>query len=94
MKTAREIIIAPLFTEKTTNLATKNVYTFEVSFNANKIEIKKAIEYIFDVDVLNVNTVKVKGKPRNYGRWSGYRPSWKKAIVTVKPGQTIADFDM
>jgi len=94
MKTAREIIIAPLITEKTTHQATNNVYTFEVSMNANKIEIKKAIEFIFNVDVTNVNTIKCSPKPRTYGRWSGYKPSWKKAIVTVKAGQRIADFDM
>ncbi|MCL1826649.1 MAG: 50S ribosomal protein L23 [Candidatus Cloacimonetes bacterium] len=94
MKTAREIIIAPLITEKTTQQAVQNVYTFEVSMNANKIEIKKAIEFIFNVDVLRVNTVRIAGKPKTYGRWSGYKPSWKKAVVTVKDGQRIADFDM
>ena len=65
MKHVREIIIAPIFSEKTTILKEKNnEYTFEVSMNANKIEIKKAIEKIFDVDVLNVNTIRCKGKPK------------------------------
>ena len=65
MKNAREIIIAPLFTEKTSLLKEeKNVYAFEVSINANKIEIKQAIEKIFEVDVISVNTIKYKGKPR------------------------------
>jgi large subunit ribosomal protein L23 len=95
MRHAREIIIAPLFSEKSANYREKqNVYTFEVSINANKIEIKKAIEMIFEVDVLNVNTIKYKGKPKRYGRWEGYQPDWKKAIVTIKAGQSIADFEI
>jgi len=94
MKNHREIIIAPLFSEKTTGLKeTKNVYTFQVSINANKIEIKKAIEKIFDVDVTDVNTIKMFGKPKRTGRWAGYKSDWKKAYVTVKAGQTIADFE-
>jgi len=99
MKNPREIIIAPIFSEKTTLLKDKqNVYTFEVSINANKIEIKKAIEFIFDVDVLDVNTIRVKGKPkkRQTGRVvrSGSRPDWKKAFVTLKTGHKIADFEI
>lgn len=95
MKNPREIIIAPLFSEKS-SLAKENLnaYTFEVSMNANKIEIKKAIEKIFDVDVVNVNTIKYKGKPKRLGRYSGYRSDWKKAVVTVKAGQAIADFEI
>ena len=100
MKNAREIIIAPLFTEKTSALkADKNVYAFEVSINANKIEIKQAIEKIFEVDVLTVNTIKYKGKPRTVGlkrrrAYGGYRADWKKALVTLKSGQSIADFEI
>jgi large subunit ribosomal protein L23 len=95
MKNAREIIIAPLFTEKTSNLKEKqNIYTFEVSMNANKIEIKKAIEHIFNVAVTNVNTIKYSGKPRTTRRWAGYRSDYKKAFVTVKSGQSIADFEI
>ena len=95
MKHVREIIIAPIFSEKTSALvADQNKYTFEVSLNANKIEIKRAIEKIFDVDVISVNTLKYDGKPKRYGRWEGYRPNWKKAVVTLKKGQTIADFEL
>jgi len=99
MKHIREIIIAPIFSEKTSILKEQNnEYTFEVSMNANKIEIKKAIEKIFDVDVVRVNTMKYNGKPkkmpRGYKRNAGFRPDWKKAIVTVKEGQTIADFEI
>jgi large subunit ribosomal protein L23 len=94
MKHAREIIIAPLFSEKSTAVKeVQNAYTFRVSMNANKIEIKRAIEKIFEVDVINVNTIKYKGKPKRMGRFAGHRPDWKKAIVTVKAGQSIADFE-
>jgi len=100
MKNAREIIIAPLFTEKTSMLkAEKNVYAFEVRMNANKIEIKQAIEKIFEVDVISVNTIKYKGKPRTITfkrrrAYGGYRSDWKKALVTVRNGQSIADFEI
>jgi len=100
MKNAREIIIAPLFTEKTSLLKEhKNVYAFEVSINANKIEIKQAIEKIFEVDVISVNTIKYKGKPRTVSfkrrrAHGGYRADWKKALVTLKLGQSIADFEI
>ena len=95
MKNPREIIIAPLFSEKTAIMKeANNVYTFRVSINANKIEIKKAIEKIFEVDVESVNTIKNNGKPKRLGRWAGYKPDWKKAFVTVKAGQSIADFEM
>lgn len=90
----REIIISPLITEKSGNqMANYNSYTFKVSMNANKIEIKKAIERIFSVRVLSVNTITMMGKPKKLGRYSGKRPDWKKAIVTLKPGDKIAEFE-
>lgn len=95
MKNAREIIITPLITEKSTGQSTHyNSYTFKVSLNANKIEIKKAIEKVFSVNVLAVNTVKQRGKVKRMGRYSGRRPDWKKAIVTLKQGDTIPDFEL
>ena len=99
MKHDREIIIAPVFSEKSSTLKEEaNKYTFEVSMNANKIEIKRAIERIFEVDVISVNTIKYDGKPkkqpRRYRQNAGFRPDWKKAVVTVKAGQSIADFEM
>jgi len=91
----REIIIAPLVTEKSSSqMASNNSYTFKVSMNANKIEIKKAIERIFSVRVLSVNTINMLGKPKKLGKYSGKRPDWKKAIVTLKPGDKIAEFDV
>ncbi|MBN2829925.1 MAG: 50S ribosomal protein L23 [Candidatus Cloacimonetes bacterium] len=91
----REIIIAPIITEKSGILKeTQNCYTFKVSINANKIEIRKVIEQIFNVKVVAVNTIKYKGKPKRLGRYDGFRPDWKKAIVTLAEGQTIPDFEL
>jgi large subunit ribosomal protein L23 len=84
------IIKRPLFSEKNSRLKDKyNQYVFEVDRSANKIEIKKALEEIFGVKVLKVNTMNVLGKVRRRGRTSGKRPDWKKAIVTLKEGDKI-----
>lgn len=69
-----------------------NKYTFEVDMRANKVQIKEAVEQIFKVEVEKVNTLKVKGKLRRMGRHEGYTSDWKKAIVTLKPGQSIEVF--
>ncbi len=91
----REIIIAPMLTEKSNNLMSKqNSYTFRVSVRANKIEIKSAIEKIFSVDVTDVNTMNFRGKMKRMGRYTGKRADWKKAIVTLKSGQTLPDFEV
>jgi large subunit ribosomal protein L23 len=74
--------------------AINNSYTFKVSVNANKIEIQKAIEKIFNVNVLKVNTIKQRGKVKRMGRFSGKRADWKKAIVKLKAGDSIPDFDL
>ena len=88
------IVIAPVITEKRRPGEGNNTYTFKVSINANKIEIKKAIEHIFSVKVLNVNTIRMIGKPKRLGKYSGKRPDWKKAIVTLRSGDKIADFEV
>ena len=94
MRHEREIIIAPMVTEKTTSLnKINNSYTFRVSINANKIEIKKAVEKIFNVDVLSVNTIRQRGKVKRMSRYSGKRADWKKAIIKLKQGDKIADFE-
>lgn len=85
----RDIIKSPLVTEKSTMNSTLNKYTFEVDPTANKIEIRKAIENIFKVKVLKVNTVKVPSKKRRMGKYLGNTPERKKAIVTLKEGQSI-----
>ncbi|MCH8125997.1 50S ribosomal protein L23 [candidate division KSB1 bacterium] len=85
-----QIIQRPLLTEKITNLAElNNQYAFEIVKNINKIEIKKAIEKRFNVTVLSVRTMLVRGKKRRMGRFEGKRAQWKKAIVSLKEGDTI-----
>lgn len=83
MRDPHDIIHRPVVTEKTTDMMAENKYVFEVDLKANKSEIKKAIEKIFDVKVSQVNTMRVKGKPKRFGRYSGYRPNRKKAIVKL-----------
>lgn len=91
----RNIVIAPIITEKSERQAsTNNTYTFKVSINANKIEIKHAIEKIFSVKVLDINTIRMLGKPKRLGKYTGKRPDWKKAIVTLRAGDKIADFEV
>lgn len=91
----REIIISPLITEKSGHqLELNNSYTFKVSMKANKVEIKKAIERIFSVRVISVNTITMMGKPKKLGKYEGKRSDWKKAIVTLKPGDKIAEFEV
>jgi large subunit ribosomal protein L23 len=89
----RDIIIKPLITEKSNDLIAENKYTFVVAPKANKIEIRKAVEKIFKVKVLSVNTVNVLGKMKRMGKTQGRRPSYKKAIVKLAHGQTIEFFE-
>ncbi len=94
MKEPRSIVRRAMITEKGSRMREKqNRYTFQVSTEANKIEIKEAIQKIFKVDVLDVHTIHVQGKMKRLGRTAGRRSSWKKAIVTLKEGQTIELFD-
>ena len=94
MKNPREVIIAPMLTEKTTSMQNaNNNYTFKVSLNANKIEIAEAIERIFNVNVLSVNTIRQRGKNKRMGRFVGKRADWKKAIVKLKQGDSITEFE-
>lgn len=94
MKEPRAIVRRAMITEKGSRMREKqNRYTFQVSTDANKIEIKNAIQSIFKVEVLDVHTINVEGKLKRLGRTTGRRSSWKKAIVTLKEGQTIELFD-
>ena len=90
---ARDIIIAPLITEKTMTATTVSQYTFEVHPRATKTQIRHAVEEIFSVSVVKINTTNVAGKVKNFARrgvrTSGKQTEWKKAIVTLKPGQKI-----
>jgi len=93
MKDYRDIIIRPVVTEKSMDLLAENKYTFFVHPKANKTEIKNAIENIFSVKVEAVNTMNIKGKRKRMGRFQGYTPKRKKAVVTLKPGQKIHLFE-
>ena len=88
-KLANEILIRPIITEKATNFSAFGKYLFEVSPKANKVAIKKAIESLYKVVPINVNTIKVKGKKIRYGKSQGRTKNWKKAIITLKKGQKI-----
>ncbi len=91
---ARDIIIKPIITEKSTNLmASENKYTFHVDLRANKTQIKQAVEELFKVKVRKVNTMRMTGKTRRMGRFEGKTPNWKKAVVTLEPGHTIEVFE-
>lgn len=90
---ARDIIIRPLITEKSTTLMAEGKYVFEVAKAANKIEIAKAISQIFNVKVAYVNTVNVEGKVKRMGRSIGKRSDYKKAIVKLAAGETIEFFE-
>ena len=78
-----EIIIAPVVTEKSNDELQEGKYTFKVNKKATKVEIAKAVEKLFEVKVLKVNTISVKGKEKRVGAHKGFTPDWKKAIVTI-----------
>ncbi|OEF97936.1 50S ribosomal protein L23 [Desulfuribacillus alkaliarsenatis] len=92
MKNPRDIIKKPIITEQSSQLMEANKYTFVVDNRANKTEIKQAIETIFDVKVVNVNTQNVKGKPKRFGRYSGYTSDWKKATITLSEDSKAIEF--
>ena len=89
MNAHRAIVKKPIITEKATLLRENNVYTFQVDSKANKIQIRQAIEALFEVRVDSVRTVSVASKPRRQGMIAGKRSGWKKAYVTLKSGETI-----
>lgn len=90
---ARDILIKPIVTEKSTALMEERKYTFCVSLSATKIQIRQAVEQIFKVKVQAVNTMRYEGKMKRLGRTQGRRSDWKKAVVTLKPGETIELFE-
>jgi large subunit ribosomal protein L23 len=94
MKEPRYVIRRPLVTEKSTiERETFNIVTFAVDPHANKLEIKTAVEHLFDVKVVGVRTSRVRGKLRRVGVHSGRKPSWKKARVRLRPGDSIEFFE-
>jgi large subunit ribosomal protein L23 len=88
-----EVLRRPVITEKNTMLVEQNKYTFEVARDANKPQIKEAVEEAFKVKVRSVNVIHVPGKMRRAGRQRGMTPSWKKAIVTLEKGHKIELFE-
>jgi large subunit ribosomal protein L23 len=88
-----EILIAPVVSEKSYGQIVQNRYTFKVHQDAHKTQVRQAVEELFDVKVLNVNMVKVQAKPKRRGIHKGVRPGWKKAIVQLKPGDSIEIFE-
>ena len=107
MRDAQTIIKRPLLTEKSARLretgggaaaaaegeSYAQQFVFEVARDANKIEIRRAVQTLFKVDVTDVRTLIVRGKEKRIGRFGGRRPSWKKAFVTLKPGDNIEFFE-
>ena len=94
MKLAQEIILSPVITEESMMGTAEKKYTFKVAKDATKVDIKKAVETLFGVKVEKVNTMNVRGQLRRYGRFEGYKASWKKAIVTLTAeSKTIEFFD-
>lgn len=107
MRSAQSIIKRPLLTEKSSRLretggnavapAEGDSYSqkvvFEVATDANKIDVRRAVEQLFKVTVTDVRTLVVRGKLKRIGRFAGRRPSWKKAFVTLKPGDNIEFFE-
>lgn len=85
-----DVLLRPLLAEKDHMRKLDGYYTFKVHPDANKVQIKEAIQKLFKVTVISVNTMRMHGKVRRHGRNQGRRPDWKKAIVRVKQGETIS----
>ncbi|MFN7015860.1 MAG: 50S ribosomal protein L23 [Fimbriimonadales bacterium] len=96
MKHPTQVIIRPVITEKGTMLRTLyNQYLFEVADDATKVDVKHALKQLYNVDAVKVRIMWVKPKPKRFGlRSQGHTKAWKKAVVTLKPNQTIEDFNL
>ncbi|MEW6267112.1 MAG: 50S ribosomal protein L23 [Thermodesulfobacteriota bacterium] len=94
MREPHQVVFKPLITEKSTDAREKsNQVAFEVNPEANKIEIRQAVERAFKVKVLKVRTINLEGKRKRVGRTNGKRSDWKKAVVTLAPGDRIEFFE-
>jgi large subunit ribosomal protein L23 len=94
MPTLHRTIVRPLITEKSSAAyQARGEYTFEVHVDATKTQVRSAIEQLFGVKVTGVWTMNVRGKDRRMGKTAGRRPNWKKAIVTLREGDTIEIFE-
>ncbi len=92
MNNPRDIIKRPIITERTSEMMNDKKYVFEVDLRTNKTAIKLAIEEIFKVKVVKVNTLRMPAKPKRYGKHSGYTSEWKKAIVTLSEDSKELEF--
>lgn len=92
MKNAYDVIITPVITEQSMDVAADKKYTFKVAPTANKTQVKLAVEEIFGVEVAKVNIMNYDGKLKRMGRFAGYTPSYKKAIVTLTPDSKEIEF--
>jgi large subunit ribosomal protein L23 len=88
-----EVLLAPVVSEKSYSLINDRKYTFKVHKDAHKTQIRQAVEELFDVEVANVNVLKVQSKPKRRGLTRGRRPGWKKAIVQLREGHAIEIFE-
>jgi large subunit ribosomal protein L23 len=92
VKTPYDILLRPIITERSMEAVDQKKYVFEVARGANKIEIRKAVEEIFGVAVLSVNTINMQGKEKRQGAHIGRRSAWKKAIVRLRPESKTIEF--
>jgi len=90
---AYKVLVSPLISEKATMVNKLNQYIFAVDYNANKSEIKKAVEVVYGVKPISVNTIKLKGKVVRFGRTVGKRKKWKKAMITLPKGKSIEIYE-
>ncbi len=90
---ANDVLIRPVISEKTTEMMEQNKYVFRVSRNANKLNVRQAIKEVFGVQPFKINIMNMRGKTRRVRYEYGNRSAWKKAIVTLKPGDKIEIFD-
>ena len=90
---AHRVLVKPIISEKSYSLSPSGKYVFKVDPKANKISVRKAVEKLYGVNVVMVNIMNVRGKSRTFGRIAGKTSAWKKAIVTLKDGQNIAQLN-
>ena len=89
---SRQVLIAPVVSEKSYNQIDQHRYTFKVHKDAHRLQVRQAVEELFDVHVVSVNMAKVPPKPKRRGMVKGRKPGWKKAVVQLRPGETIEIF--
>ena len=92
-KDHRDVLLAPVVSEKSYGQIAQNRYTFKVHKDAHKTQVRQAVQEMFDVTVVGVNLIKMPAKPKRRGRIKGTRPGWKKAVVQLEPGDSIEIFE-